>query len=140
MCPTNRVGTVGLYIVSHHGSNLSGSAALVHALQPRVAVMDNGGRKSGSASTFAVLESSPGLEDLWQLHWSASAGTEHNAPDAFIANVEDAATLASILTAPPSDRPPATAPASQARGGSGGGRGNLNSGHTPAYWIKVSAE
>jgi beta-lactamase superfamily II metal-dependent hydrolase len=125
MCPTNRVGTVDLYIVSHHGSNLSGSAALVHALQPRVAVMDNGGRKGGSASTFAVLEASPGLEDIWQLHWSVSAGTEHNAPGAFIANVEDNAALAALLTAPP---------------GQGGGRGNTNAGHTPAYLIKVSAQ
>src|SRR5262245_26770563 len=125
MCPANRVGTVDLYIVSHHGSNPSGSAALVHALQPRVAIMDNGGRKGGSASTFGILESSPGLEDLWQLHWSMSGGTEHNAPGAFIANVEDNAALAALLTTPP---------------GPGGGRGNTNAGHTPAYIIKVSAQ
>jgi competence protein ComEC len=125
MCPTNRVGTVDMYIVSHHGSNLSGSAALVHALQPRVAIMDNGSRKGGSASTFAVLESSPGLEDLWQLHWSVNGGTEHNAPGAFIANVEDNAALAALLTAPQ---------------GQGGGRGNTNAGHTPAYLLKVSAQ
>jgi beta-lactamase superfamily II metal-dependent hydrolase len=125
MCPTNRIGTVDLYIVSHHGSNLSGSAALVHALQPRVAVMDNGNRKGGSASTFAVLESSPGLEDLWQLHWSIGGGVEHNAPGVFIANVEDNAALATLLTTPP---------------GQGGGRGNAGANHTPAYLIKVSAQ
>jgi len=123
MCPANRVGTVDLYIVSHHGSDLSGSAALVHALQPRVAIMDNGARKGGSASTFAVLESSPGLEDLWQLHWSVNGGTEHNAPGAFIANVEDNAALAALLTAPPG----------------GGGRGNASANHAPAHLIKVSA-
>jgi len=96
-----------------------------HALQPRVAVMDNGSRKGGSASTFAILESSPGLEDLWQLHWSIGGGIEHNAPGAFIANVEDNAALATLLTTPP---------------GQGGGRGNASANHAPAYLIKVSAQ
>ena len=63
--------------------------------------MNNGTRKGGSLETFQTLESSPGLEDLWQLHWSHNVMVEHNAPGAFIANIEDNATLASILTAPP---------------------------------------
>ena len=37
MCPANRIGTVDLYLVSHHGINQSNSAALVHGVQPRVA-------------------------------------------------------------------------------------------------------
>src|SRR4030095_7829200 len=36
MCPANRIGTVDLYLVSHHGINQSHSPALVHGLQPRV--------------------------------------------------------------------------------------------------------
>ena len=47
MCPTNRIGTVDLYLTSHHGLAKSDSPALVHALQPRVAVMNNGTRKGG---------------------------------------------------------------------------------------------
>ena len=75
--------------------------AIVHGLQPRVAIMNNGTRKGGSLETFQTLATSPGLEDLWQLHWSHNVMTEHNAPGAFIANIEDNATLANILTAPP---------------------------------------
>jgi competence protein ComEC len=141
MCPANRLGTVDLYLVSHHGINQSNSAALVHGLQPRVAVMNNGTRKGGSLETFQTLESSPGLEDLWQLHWSHNVMVEHNAPGAFIANIEDNATLANILTAPPPAPRGAGAPAGAAAGAGrgGGGRGTPLPPHTPAYWIKVTA-
>jgi hypothetical protein len=105
--------------------------------------MNNGGRKGGSPDAFRVLHTAPGLEDIWQLHWSATAGMEHNAPGVFIANVEDNAALAAILTAPPPD-PAAARGAGGARGagagrGAGGGRGGGAQAHTPAYWIKVSA-
>ena len=141
MCPVNRVGTIDLYLTTHHGSNLSGSEVQVHPLRSRVAVMNNGGRKGGSASAFSVLESSPGLEDIWQLHWAAPAGIEHNAPGVFIANVEDNEALAAILTAPPPE-PGAGRGAARGAGagrGAGGGRGGGAQAHTPAYWIKVSA-
>lgn len=99
MCPTNRIGTVDLYLTSHHGLEKSGSPALVQALRPRVAVMNNGTRKGGTAEVFAGLQETVGLEDLWQLHWSYNVGLE-NAPARFIANVDDAATIAALLTAP----------------------------------------
>ena len=138
MCPANRLGTVDLYLTSHHGINQSNSSALVHGLRPRVAIMNNGTRKGGSLETFQALESSPGLEELWQLHWSHNVMTEHNAPGAFIANIEDNATLANILTAPPPAPRGSGAPAGGGRGG--GGRGNAPPPHTPAYWIKVTAQ
>ena len=47
MCPTNRIGAVDLFVVSHHGQAISNSEALVHALHPRVAIMNNGTRKGG---------------------------------------------------------------------------------------------
>src|SRR5258708_17723108 len=101
MCPTNPIGTVDLYLVSHHGTDPSGSPQLVHAVQPRVAVMQNGTRKGAALSAMTTMRSSPGLEDIWQLHWSYGAGMEQNSAGGFIANVEDAATVASVLTAPP---------------------------------------
>jgi beta-lactamase superfamily II metal-dependent hydrolase len=141
MCPINRVGTIDLYLTTHHGSNLSGSEVQVHPLRSRVAIMNNGGRKGGSPDAFRVLHTAPGLEDIWQLHWSATAGIEHNAPGIFIANVEDNAALAAILTAPPPD--PGVARGGGARGAGagrgGGGRGSGAQAHTPAYWITVSA-
>ena len=92
MCPGNRVGTTDLLVVSHHGSDLSSSPALVHALQPRVAIIDNGAKKGGSPSTWDIVKSSPGLEDIWQLHYADAAGQEHNTSDPFIANVDEADT------------------------------------------------
>lgn len=88
MCPTNKVGTVDLYLVSHHGSDTSGSDALVRALEPRVAVMNNGPRKGGGPGTFERLSQVPGLDDLWQNHYAVEAG-EANRPEAFIANLQD---------------------------------------------------
>ena len=146
-CPANRLGTVDLYLTTHHGINQSNAPAIVHALQPRVAIMNNGTRKGGSLETFQALESSPGLEDLWQLHWSHNVTIEHNAPGVFIANIEDNATVANILTAPPpAPRGTGAAPgapmgppgAGVGRGGAG--RGNAPPPHTPAYWIKVTAQ
>ena len=179
MCPTNRLGQVDLYLVSHHGIERSNSPALVHGLQPRVAIMNNGTRKGGAPDTFKVLESSPGLEDLWQLHWSYNVGVEHNAPGVFIANIDDNATIANVLTAPPpaprggpggppaggqggaprggaaapgqapgaapanpalGATPPTAPPAGPPAGIRGGGPGGGAAAHTPAYWIKVSAQ
>ena len=86
VCPDNKAGTVDVYIVTHHGMDLSGSPAIVHALHPRVAIMDNGARKGGTPPAWQAIHSSPGLEDIWQLHYSVEGGKESNAPDAFIAN------------------------------------------------------
>lgn len=114
MCPNNPIGTVDLYMVTHHGLAQSGPAALIHGVRPRVAVMQNGMRKGGAVQAFEIMRSSPGLEDIWQLHWSYAGGIEHNSPGVFIANVDDNATIANVLTTP----------AGGGRGGAGGGRGD----------------
>ena len=88
MCPTNHIGTIDLYLTNHHGLDQSGAPAFVHAIQPRVAIMNNGTRKGGAVQTFQTLETSPGFEDLWQLHWSYAGGVEHNAPGVMIANID----------------------------------------------------
>ena len=141
-CPTNRIGTIDLYLTTHHGINQSSAPALVHALRPRVAIMNNGTRKGGAVETFQTLESSPGFEDLWQLHWSYNVMMDHNAPGVFIANIDDNATIANLLTAPPPPPRGTGTPGAQgaAGGGRGGGRGNAPPPHTPAYWIKVTAQ
>ena len=88
MCPVNKIGHVDIYVVSHHGSEPSGSTALVHGIAPRVAIMDNGEKKGGSAKAWSVVTSSPGLEDFWQLHYSEAGGSEHNVAPEFIANLQ----------------------------------------------------
>jgi len=116
MCPNNPVGTVDAFFVTHHGLDQSNSPALVHALQPRVAVMQNGTRKGAGTDTMKTMWSSPGLEDIWELHWSYNAGIDLNSAGVFIANIDDPATIAGVLTAPPRGGGPGGA----GRGGPGG--------------------
>ncbi len=123
MCPNNPIGTVDLYLTNHHGLDQSGAPAFVHAIQPRVAIMNNGTRKGGAVQTFETLETSPGLEDVWQLHWSYAGGVEHNAPGVMIANIDAADQLSAIVGLA------ATPPA-----GAGG-----MAAHSPAHYLKVSA-
>ncbi|MBV9574701.1 MAG: MBL fold metallo-hydrolase [Acidobacteriales bacterium] len=86
MCPSNKLGKVDIYIVSHHGWYQSGSPALLNGISPRVAIMDNGAKKGGSPPAWDVIEKSPRLEDLWQLHFSEEGGSAHNVAADFIAN------------------------------------------------------
>jgi competence protein ComEC len=123
VCPRNLIGTVDLYLVTHHGLDRSGAPVLVHAVRPRVAVMSNGTGKGGAVATFQTLRSSPGLEDIWATHWSYAAGLEHNPPAVFIANVDRAEQIAAVLTAAPA----------------GQGAGTGDSEHSPAHYIKISA-
>lgn len=88
MCPRNLLGTVDVYHTSRHGTDFAGSAALVHAVRPRIAIMNNGAMKGGTKGTFEIVRSSPGIEDFWQLHSSMTDGKDMNSPDQFIATVE----------------------------------------------------
>src|SRR5262245_32551626 len=63
--------------------------------------MQNGTRKGAGAQAMPTMRTSPGLEDVWQLHWAYGAGIEQNSAGVFIANVDDNQTIANILTAPP---------------------------------------
>ena len=127
MCPANRLGTVDLFVVSHHGQPISNSPALVHALAPRVAILNTGTRKGGQPEAMKVLFSSPGLENLWQLHFSQLSGQEYTVPGVFIANgVDDQpATLPIAPTAAPAPGATGAAPPPAHNG--------------QAYWIKVTA-
>jgi competence protein ComEC len=90
MCPDNKLGRVDIYIVSHHGWYQSSSPALVDAIHARVAIMDNGAKKGGSIPTLETLAKAPGLEALWQLHYSDEGGAAHNTDERYIANIQGA--------------------------------------------------
>ena len=124
MCPANPIGTVDLFVVSHHGQPTSNMEVLVHAVAPRVAIMNNGTRKGGQPEAMRVIHSSPGLEDLWQLHFSLLSGQEYTVPGLFIANTVDAE----------AESMPLAPSAAQGRGGS-----PPPAHDGAAHWIKVSA-
>jgi beta-lactamase superfamily II metal-dependent hydrolase len=86
VCPSNLLGAVSVYRTTRHGTEWSGAEALVHSVRPRVAIMNNNPTKGGVAGTFQVLKTSPGFEDLWQLHFSDNVPRETNSPEQFIAN------------------------------------------------------
>jgi hypothetical protein len=90
-CPENLVGQVSVYLISHHGNYDTSVPALYAALQPRVAIMNNGVFRGGDPYAFRALSVDGRLEDLWQLHFSES-NEARNAPDSFIANVDEGIT------------------------------------------------
>ncbi len=87
VCPVDKLGKMDVYIVSHHGLVNSGSPALVDAIAPRLAIMDNGPRKGGAPTTFETIEGSSRLKDLWQLHTAEGSDAKHNVADSHIANL-----------------------------------------------------
>ena len=87
MCPANKLGHIDLFVVSHHGWSQSSSPALVYAITPRVAIMDNGAKKGGSTSTLRIINKTPGLQDLWMLHYSEEGGPTNNVDAARVANL-----------------------------------------------------
>jgi competence protein ComEC len=91
VCPSDLIGHVVLYQTTHHGLDRSNSPQFVWAIQPVVAVMNNGPRKGGQASVFETLRKSPGLEDIWQGHLALMTPKEVNTSEQMIANMEPTA-------------------------------------------------
>ena len=127
MCPNNRVGAVDVLLGLHHGQSSSNSEVLVHALRPRVAIMNDGTRKGGEPDVMKTVHSSPGLEDLWQIHFSVLSGQEYTVPGMFIANTIDDPQPAMPIAPIPAPQP-----------GPGAGPAPVHNGR--AFWIKLSAQ
>ena len=126
MCPVNRIGAVDVLLGLHHGQASSNSEVLVYALHPRVAIMNNGTRKGGEPEVMKTVHSSPGLEDLWQLHFSLLSGQEYTVPGMFIANTIDEQQPTIPIAPTPAPPPGPGAPPAPVHNGK-------------AYWIKLSA-
>jgi len=88
-CPNNLLGTVDLFLVTHHGADASNAKALVWALHPRVAIFNNGPRKGASPAAWQIVHDAPGIEALWQLHYAAGSDKDHNVAPDHIANVKE---------------------------------------------------
>jgi competence protein ComEC len=99
-CPKNLIGTVDLYLTTHHGQDISGLPMLVYAIQPRAVVMNNGAKNGGATATFQILHHMPVPADLWQLHFATDAG-ENNGPEKFIANLDETTANFVHVTAKP---------------------------------------
>jgi competence protein ComEC len=86
VCPNNLIGTVSAYHVNVHGQSKGIAPELIGAVHPQVAIMGNGARKGADPPTWPILRATPGLEDIWQVHYSAAGTKDTNPPPDFIAN------------------------------------------------------
>jgi competence protein ComEC len=127
MCPADRIGAVDVLLGLHHGQSSSNSPVLVHAVHPRVAIMNDGTRKGGEPDVMQTVHSSPGLEDLWQIHASVLSGQEYTVPGMFIANTIDEPPAAMAVAPMAAPAPGPGAPPAPVHNGK-------------AYWIKLSAQ
>lgn len=92
MTPNNPVGTVDLFMVTHHGLPTSNNPALVLAVDPTVTVMCNGPTKGGAEGTLKTLNEIKSLQAMYQLHQNTKLDASLQAPADFIANTGTTAT------------------------------------------------
>ena len=105
-CPSNKVGTVDAYLVTHHAQSMGNelgdyyaglsccSVAEVSGLDPRVGLVSMGkeGHKFGNDEAIKTVRAQPGM-DLWQTEKITAGGEAGlNAPDDFISNIGGAPT------------------------------------------------
>lgn len=86
--PNNPLGHVEMFMVTHHGMNISNNPVLVHAIQPHVSIMCNGPKKGGSGETIKMLREIKSLEAAFQLHRNVDLAPEAQTPAEYIANTE----------------------------------------------------
>ena len=86
VCPTDKIGPIDLYQVTHHGMDISNHPTLIRTIAPTVAIMNNGPRKGGAPATVQRLRSIPSIQAAYQLHKNAATTAEENTDPALIAN------------------------------------------------------
>jgi len=86
MCPTDPLGRVSLFLVSHHGLDQSNSKSLVEAIHPRAAIMNNGAHKGGSPEAWQTVSETVGPDNLFMLHTAEGSDAAHNSSSEMIAN------------------------------------------------------
>ncbi len=89
MTPNNPIGQVDLFMVTHHGLQVSNNPVLVLAIDPVVAVMCNGPTKGGHPQTLTTLKEGKSLKDIYQLHRNVKLKDNEQSPAEFIANTAE---------------------------------------------------
>jgi beta-lactamase superfamily II metal-dependent hydrolase len=87
--PTDRIGRVDVYQVTHHGLNISNNPVLIQTVKPRVAVFNNGPRKGAHPDVMTALRRVPDIQAIYQLHRNLTVGAQENTDADLIANPDE---------------------------------------------------
>lgn len=84
-CPAPVVPRVDAFLVNHHGLDTSNNPALIEALDPAIAIVNNGPAKGGEPRALTDLLRRLGPSRVFQLHRNVREGAVNTQPE-FIAN------------------------------------------------------
>lgn len=88
VCPTDRIGPIDAYQVTHHGLASSNNDVMVRTLRPSTAIVNNGPRKGPTPEVMATLRSVSSIRDIFQVHLNLDNDAEENTATDLIANLE----------------------------------------------------
>jgi beta-lactamase superfamily II metal-dependent hydrolase len=89
VCPVNLIGTADVYQATHHGLDQSNNPALLKAVSPTVAVVNNGAKKGGTAPAFKWLKETASIKDIFQVHRNVQTGPGDNTAPELTANDDE---------------------------------------------------
>src|SRR5205807_1166357 len=87
--PSDKLGPVDVYQVTHHGLDISSNPVLLKTVRPRVAIFGNGPRKGAMPRVMADLRRLPDLQAIYQVHRNVTVGPQENTDPEFIANADE---------------------------------------------------
>ena len=96
LCPANKIGKVDVYFVTGHGMDLSSSPPTA-ALEPLVAIMQNGPLKGGDADVIQTVQAYPGLGGFWRTHDTVRYPALNGDPD-YVANRDGVPDQGNVIT------------------------------------------
>jgi beta-lactamase superfamily II metal-dependent hydrolase len=88
--PSDKIGPVDLFQVTHHGLDISNNPVLLRTVQPVVAIYNNGPFKGCAPKVTATLRRIPDVKAIYQVHRNLTASATENTGPAFIANKDKA--------------------------------------------------
>lgn len=86
--PSDKIGPVDVYQVTHHGLEVSNNPVLIKTVRPRVAICNNGATKGGHPFVISTLRRVPDMQAIYQLHRNVKSSPQDNTDPEYIANSE----------------------------------------------------